>query len=74
VLDVVLELARQKDATPAQISLAWLLQKGVTSPIIGATKVEHIEEAVGTLDIRLEADDVKRLEEGYTPHPIIGHQ
>jgi aryl-alcohol dehydrogenase-like predicted oxidoreductase len=74
VLDVVLELAKQKDATPAQISLAWLLHKGVTSPIIGATKVEHVEEAVGALDIRLEADDVKRLEEGYTPHPIIGHQ
>ncbi|MGA2461845.1 MAG: aldo/keto reductase [Candidatus Bathyarchaeia archaeon] len=74
VLDVVLELAKQKDATPAQISVAWLLHKGVTSPIIGATKVEHVEEAVGALDIRLEADDVKRLEEGYTPHPIIGHQ
>jgi len=62
VLDVVLELAKQKDATPAQISVAWLLHKGVTSPIIGATKVEHVEEAVGALDIRLEADDVKRLE------------
>jgi len=74
VLDVVLELAKQKDATPTQISVAWLLHKGVTSPIIGATKVEHVEEAVGALDIRLEADDVKRLEEGYTPHPIIGHQ
>lgn len=74
VLDVVLELTKQKDATPAQISLAWLLHKGVTSPIIGATKVEHVEEAVGALEIRLEADDVRRLEEGYTPHPIIGHQ
>ncbi len=74
VLDVVLELAKQKDATPAQISLAWLLHKGVTSPIIGATKVEHVEEAVGALDIKLEADDVRQLEEGYRPHPIIGHQ
>jgi len=74
VLDVVLELAQQKGVTPAQISLAWLLQKGVTSPIVGATKLEQIEEAVGALDVKIEADDIKRLEEGYRPHPIIGHE
>jgi aryl-alcohol dehydrogenase-like predicted oxidoreductase len=74
VLDVVLELAKQKSATPSQISLAWLLHKGVVSPIIGATKIEHVEEAVGALDVKLEADDIKRLEEDYRPHPIIGHQ
>jgi aryl-alcohol dehydrogenase-like predicted oxidoreductase len=74
VLDMVLELAKQKGATAAQISIAWLLHKGVTSPIIGATKIEHVEEAVGALEVKLDSDDMKRLEEGYWPHPIIGHQ
>jgi len=74
VLDAVEAVARQKSATNAQIALAWLLRKGATAPIIGATKAEHIEEAVGALDIKLDLDDVKRLETGYKPHAVLGHQ
>jgi aryl-alcohol dehydrogenase-like predicted oxidoreductase len=74
VLDAVEAVAKEKDVTPAQVSLSWLLHKGVTSPIIGATKVEHIEEAAGSLDVKLDAEDIRRLEEGYKPHPVIGHQ
>jgi len=74
VLDVVASLAKEKDVTPSQISLAWLLHKGVTAPIIGASKPEHVEEAVKATEIKLEADEMKRLEAGYKPHPIIGHE
>jgi len=74
VLDAVNLLAKEKSVTPAQISLAWLLRKGVAAPIIGATKAEHIEEAVKALDVKLDTDDMKRLEAGYKPHPVIGHE
>ena len=74
VLDAVISLAKEKSVTPAQISLAWLFRKGVAAPIIGATKAEHIEEAVKALDVKLDADDMKRLEAGYKPHPVIGHE
>jgi 1-deoxyxylulose-5-phosphate synthase len=67
------EIAKEKGVTTAQIALAWLLYKGVNAPIFGATKVEHLEEAVGALDVKLSEDDVKRLEEPYKPHRIIGH-
>jgi len=72
VLEVVGELAKEKGISMAQIALAWLLHKGVTSPIIGPTKVEHIEEAVSALEVRLSSDDIERLESKYTPHPILG--
>jgi len=74
VSETVESLATQKGVTPAQIALSWLLHKGVTSPIIGATKIEHIEEAVASIDVKLDAEEMKRLEAGYQPHPVIGHQ
>jgi len=67
------EVAKEKGVTTAQIALAWLLHKGVNAPIIGATKVEHLEEAVGSLDVQLSDDDMKRLEEPYKTHRILGH-
>lgn len=67
------EVAKEKGATTAQIALAWLLHKGVNAPIIGATKVEQIEEAVAATDIKLSDDDMKRLEEPYKTHRILGH-
>lgn len=72
VLEATVELAKEKDVTPAQIALAWLLHKGVTSPIIGATKVLHVEEAVASLEVKLSSDDMKKLEEPYKPHRILG--
>jgi aryl-alcohol dehydrogenase-like predicted oxidoreductase len=74
VVETVESLAKQKGVTSAQIALSWLLHKGVTSPIIGATKVEHIEEAVASIEVKLESGEIKRLESGYKPHPIIGHE
>lgn len=74
VLDVVVSLAKEKGVTPSQIALAWLLRKGVTAPIIGASKPEHVEEAVKAIEIKLEPDEMKRLEACYKPHPVIGHE
>jgi len=66
------EIAKEKGVTVTQIALAWLLHKGVCAPIIGATKVEHLEDAVSSLDVKFSSDDLKRLEEPYKPHRIIG--
>jgi len=62
-------------APRAHIALAWLLQKeSVTAPIIGATKISHLEEAAGALAIQLRGEEVVYLEELYVPHRIVGHQ
>jgi len=74
IVETVEAMAKEKSVTPAQVALAWLLHKGVTSPIVGATKKEHIEEAVAALDIKLDTKDMEHLETGYRPHPVIGHQ
>ena len=74
VVEEVVAVAREKALTPAQIALSWLFHKGVTAPIVGATKVEHIEEAVAALDVKLDSSDMERLEAKYKPHPIIGHE
>jgi len=74
VVEEVEAVAKEKGVTPAQIAMAWLLHKGVTAPIVGATKVEHIEEAVAALDIKLNDSDMERLEAKYKPHAIIGHE
>ena len=67
-------LAKQRGVSPAQIALAWLLARpGVTSPIVGASKPAHLEEAVAALDIRLDDDAIRSLEEPYRPHAILGH-
>lgn len=72
IAECVETIAQEKSVAPAQVSLAWLLHKGVTAPIIGATRPEHVEEAVGAVDVKLDADDVKRLDAGYRPRSIIG--
>ena len=74
VVERVVEVANEKGVKPTQIALAWLFTKDyVTSPIIGATKADHLDQAVESLEIKLSDDDIKRLEEVYTPHPVIGH-
>jgi len=74
VLEETEAVAKEKGVTPSQIALAWVLHKGVTAPIIGATKIQHVEEAVAALDIKLNPNDMERLEAKYKPHPIIGHE
>jgi aryl-alcohol dehydrogenase (NADP+) len=74
VVDRVVELAQQKGVKPAQIALAWLLHKpGITAPIIGASKMYQLEEAIAAVDIRLSEEEQAFLEEPYQPHPILGH-
>ncbi len=74
VLDAVIKVAKEKGVTPAQVSLAWLLHKpAVTSPIVGVTKVEQLEELVDALSVRLTKDDMARLEADYRPREIEGH-
>jgi len=74
VVDRVVDLAGRRDVTPAQIALAWLLQQeGVTAPIIGASKMSHLEQAVAALEIELSEDECAYLEDLYQPHPVLGH-
>ena len=75
VVDRVVELAGRRGVTPAQIALAWILrQPGVTAPIIGVTKVEQLDDAVAALEVTLDDEECRRLEEPYLPHPVLGHQ
>lgn len=74
VVDHLLEFAAERDDTPAALALAWLLSMpGVVSPIIGSTKVEHIEAACAALDVELSVAEIERLEAPYSPHTINGH-
>src|SRR5271167_3212781 len=74
VVERVTEIAQKRKVANAQIALAWVLQQpGVTSPIIGATKSHHIEDAVKALEIQLDKEELKALEAPYQPHPILGH-
>jgi aryl-alcohol dehydrogenase (NADP+) len=69
------EVARRHGATPAQVALAWLLrQEGVTAPIVGATKLEHLDQALEAVDLELGDEDAAELQEPYQPHPVLGHQ
>lgn len=68
----VAEIAEKYGKTMTQISLAWQFSKGVSSPIIGATKAKYFDDAAGAFDIKLTAEDIAYLEELYTPHKIVG--
>jgi 1-deoxyxylulose-5-phosphate synthase len=74
IVDRVLDLAKRRGVPPAQIALAWLLrQPGVTAPIIGASQMHHLEDAVAASEIELTDDECHFLEELYQPHPVLGH-
>jgi 1-deoxyxylulose-5-phosphate synthase len=74
VLDALLEVAQARDVPPARVALAWLLSRpGVVAPIVGATKLPHLEDAAAALELRLSGDEIARLEAPYQPHPILGH-
>jgi aryl-alcohol dehydrogenase (NADP+) len=74
IVDRVTEPARRRGVRSAQIALAWLLhQPGVTAPIIGASKMPHLEDAVAALEIQLSKEECAFLEEPYQPHPVLGH-
>ena len=74
VVDRVGEVAAARGVASAQIALAWLLHKpGVTAPIVGATKIEHLEDAIAAERLSLSADEIVGLEEPYVPHEVSGH-
>jgi aryl-alcohol dehydrogenase (NADP+) len=74
VADRVADIAKERGVTSSQIALAWVLNKPyIHSPIIGATKMDHLDQAIAALDLRLSDDEMKRLEEPYRPHPVLGH-
>jgi 1-deoxyxylulose-5-phosphate synthase len=74
VVERVTEVAFERGVPPARVALAWLLQKpGVTAPIVGATKLAHLEDALAATDVVLSFDEIARLEEPYRPHDVLGH-
>jgi aryl-alcohol dehydrogenase-like predicted oxidoreductase len=74
VVERVAEVAAERDVPPAQVALAWLLHKpAVTAPIVGATSVAHVEDALAAEKLELSPEEIDRLEEPYVPHPVLGH-
>jgi aryl-alcohol dehydrogenase (NADP+) len=73
IVERVATLAEARGVPRAQIALAWLLSKPVvTSPIVGVTKMQHLEDAIAAVDLKLTAEEIASLEEPYTPHPVVG--
>ena len=73
VVDRVSDVAAARRVPPAQVALAWLLHRpGVTAPIVGATKIEHVEDALAAEALSLSEDEIERLEAVYVPHPVSG--
>jgi aryl-alcohol dehydrogenase (NADP+) len=74
VAERVQKIAEEHGFTGPQIALAWMLHKPhISAPIIGASKMEHLDQAIAALDVKLSDDEIKRLEELYQPHPVLGH-
>jgi aryl-alcohol dehydrogenase-like predicted oxidoreductase len=73
IFERLLDVAEKRGVSRAQITLAWLLQnETVTAPIVGTTKISHIEDAVASLSTKLTPEEITLLEEPYMPHPVIG--
>jgi len=74
IAERVADLAQQRGCTPSQIALAWVLSKpDVTAPIVGASKLQHLDELVAAAEIRLDGQEIALLEASYEPHRILGH-
>ena len=74
VLNAATKLADERGVKPAQVALAWMLHKpGITSPIVGASKMYQLDEAIEAADLKLEGDEIRSLEEPYVPHRVLGH-
>ena len=75
VVDAVIHVAQNRGVAPAQVALAWVLsQSVVTSPIVGATKAHHLDDAVAALSLHLDDNEIAALEEHYLPHAVVGFQ
>jgi len=74
VVERLTEIARKRGVPNAQVALAWVLaQPGITAPIIGASKMHHLDDAIAALQIKLDDAELKALSEPYRPHPVLGH-
>jgi aryl-alcohol dehydrogenase-like predicted oxidoreductase len=74
VLDAVTKVAAARGVSPARVALAWVLSvRGVAAPIVGATRTEHLRDALGALELRLDAEEITALEAPYAPRPVLGH-
>jgi aryl-alcohol dehydrogenase (NADP+) len=74
IAERVAQLAQQRGCTPSQIALAWVLSKpDVTAPIVGASKLQHLDELVAAAEIRLDGEEIALLESSYEPHRVLGH-
>jgi 1-deoxyxylulose-5-phosphate synthase len=75
VVDRITEVARKRGVSNAQVALAWMLQQpGITAPIVGASKMQHLDDAVAALALKLDAAELKTLTERYQPHRVLGHR
>ena len=75
IVEAVAGVAADRGVSPAQVALAWMLSKpGISAPIIGATKMEHLDDAIAAVEVELTRDEIDRLEAPYTPHAIAGHR
>ena len=73
VVDAVKKVARERDVKPAQVALAWVLSRpGVAAPIIGATRLEHLDDAIGAVGLTLSEAEIGTVEAPYRPHPVKG--
>jgi aryl-alcohol dehydrogenase-like predicted oxidoreductase len=74
VVDRLAEVAAEREVPAAQLALAWLLSRpGVTAPIVGATRLGHIADALAAAELTVTDEEIRRLEEPYIPHPVLGH-
>ena len=75
VVERAAEVAAERGVPTAQVALAWLMHRpGVTAPIVGATKLGHLQDALAAEELSLSDDEMRRLEEPYIPHPVLGHR
>jgi aryl-alcohol dehydrogenase-like predicted oxidoreductase len=75
IVERVVEIAKRRGVAPAQVALAWILHRpGVTAPIIGASKLEQLEQSIAAVELELSADEMSFLEEPYVPHRVLGHR
>ena len=74
VVDALSKVASARGLSNAQVAYSWLLHKGVTAPIVGASKPHHLEQAIAAADIQLSAEEIAALEAPYRPHRVTGHR
>ncbi|MHA2030115.1 MAG: aldo/keto reductase, partial [Candidatus Kariarchaeaceae archaeon] len=74
VVEAVTEVAKEENLSTAQVAIAWILSRpGITSPIIGVSKLTHLDEAIQAVEVKLNSDQIKRIDESYSCRPVIGH-